>query len=149
MSCSKSSITILGYDFKSESWFSGLLGVSSAHCSGATGFWWCQIALVYVAYVLPLASYHLDISDVRWCCCLLLWQVLLASLCVSTSGRQILSWQYLGVECCVPWSALGTDRNNVFVFNSWIVFHYVTKPHFSVSIFWLRDIWIVSSFILL
>jgi hypothetical protein len=34
----QSSIVIRRYDFKSESCFSGVLGVSLAHCGGRTGF---------------------------------------------------------------------------------------------------------------
>ena len=59
------------------------VGTSRAHCGRRTGFWWCQIILVSVAYVLALASCHLVISGVSWSCCLWLWLVPPASLCVS------------------------------------------------------------------
>jgi hypothetical protein len=60
-------------------------------CYGvATGFWWCQVALVSVAYVLILSFCHLFISGVSWSCLLWLWLVLPVSLCVSTPGRSVI-----------------------------------------------------------
>jgi hypothetical protein len=94
-------------DFKLKSSFSGCVGVSRTHCGGKTGFWWCQVALVSVAYVLALASCHLVISGVSLSCCLWLWLVSPASLCVSTTGRPVLSRRNLGMERCGTGSALG------------------------------------------
>ena len=61
--------------FKSESCFSGVLGAFRA-CSGRkTRFWWCQVALVSIVYVLFLGSCHLVISGFSWFCCLWVWLV--------------------------------------------------------------------------
>jgi hypothetical protein len=62
-------IIIMRCDFQSELCFSVVL-VSRACCSGRTWFWWWQVALVSVAYVLALTFCHLHISGVSWCCCL-------------------------------------------------------------------------------
>jgi hypothetical protein len=107
----KFSIIIMRCDFKSESCFSGVLGVSRAHCGGRTGFWWCQVALVSVSYVPALASCHLVISGVSWSCYLWLWLVPPASLCVRTPGKPVLSGRNLDMEHCGTGSATGADRN--------------------------------------
>jgi hypothetical protein len=46
-----------------------------ACCGGRTGFWWGHVALVSVAYILVLASWHLVISGGSWSCCVWLWFV--------------------------------------------------------------------------
>jgi hypothetical protein len=81
--------------------------VSRACCSGRTGFWWCQVALVSVTYVLSLVSHHLLISVVSWSCCLWVWLVLPASLCVSIPERLVFSGKNLGMRAVATWSALG------------------------------------------
>ena len=86
-------------------WF---VGVSRACCGGRTGFWWCQVALVSVVYVLALGSCHLVISGVSWYSCPWLWLVPSASLCVSTPSISVLSGRN---SLCGPGSTLGTDRN--------------------------------------
>jgi hypothetical protein len=91
---------IIRCDFKSESYFSGVLGVSRACSGGRTGFWWHHVALVSAAYVLALASCHLVISGVSWSCCLWLWLFPPASLCVNTPQRPVLSQRNLGIESC-------------------------------------------------
>jgi hypothetical protein len=63
--------------------------------------------LVSVAYVLALVSHYLVISDIIWSCCLGLWLVLPASLCVSTPGKTVLSRRNLGMERCGTGSAPG------------------------------------------
>ena len=83
------------------------VGVSRACCSGRTGFWWCQVGLVSVAYVFALASWHLVISGASWSHCLWLWLVPPASLCVSTPGRPGLSERNLGMKSCGTVSAPG------------------------------------------
>jgi hypothetical protein len=92
-------------DFKSESCFSGVLGVSRHCCVWRTVFWCCQVALFSVAYVLALSS-HMVISGVSWSCCLWLWFFPCASLCVDTLGRPLLSRRNLGMESCGTVSAL-------------------------------------------
>jgi hypothetical protein len=87
----KSSI-ILGCGFYSESCFSGVLGVSRAHCSGRSAFWWCPVTSVSVDYALALASCPLLISVLSWSCCLWLWLIPPASPCVSTPGRLVQPW---------------------------------------------------------
>ena len=65
----RSFIIFIRQNFRSESCFSGIVRVSR-FCSGRTnGLWWCQGALVSVAYVLMIASHHLVISGVNcpWC----------------------------------------------------------------------------------
>ena len=65
----RSFIIFIRRNFRSESCFSGIVRVSR-FCSGRTnGLWWCQGALVSVAYVLMIASHHLVISGVNcpWC----------------------------------------------------------------------------------
>jgi hypothetical protein len=89
---------------------SDVLGVSRACCGGRTGFWWYQVALVSVAYVLALASHHLFICGISWSCCLWLWFLPPTSLCVSTPGKPDLSRRNLGIETCGTLSALGADR---------------------------------------
>jgi hypothetical protein len=98
-------------DFKSEPSFFSVLGVSRAHCGGRTGLWWCQVALVSVAYALALVSGHLVISGVRWSCSLWLWLVPPVSLYASTPGRPVLSRKYLGMDRCGSGSAQGADVN--------------------------------------
>jgi hypothetical protein len=93
-------------DFKSVLLF-WCVGVSRAHCVGRIGFWWCQVTLVSIVYVLALASCHLVISGVSWSCCLWLWLVSPASLCVSTPERPVLSRRNLGMDSCGTWSAPG------------------------------------------
>jgi hypothetical protein len=93
------------YDFKSHLAFLMCWG-NQACCGMRTGFWWCQEALVSVAYVLALAFCHLVISGVNWSCCLWLWLVPPGCLCVSTPGRPILSWKNLGIDSCDTGSAL-------------------------------------------
>ena len=83
------------------------VGESRACCSGRTGFWWCQVGLVSVAYAFALASWHLVISGTSWSHCLGLWLVPPASLCVSTPGRPGLSGRNLGMKSCSTVLALG------------------------------------------
>jgi hypothetical protein len=85
------------------------VGVSRACCEGRTGFWWCRVALIFVAYILALASLYLVISGVRWSCCLWLWLVPPALLC--TPGRSVLSGENFGLQSCATGSALGADGN--------------------------------------
>jgi hypothetical protein len=87
--------------------------VSTARWGGRTGFWWCQIALVSVAYALALASHYLVISGVSWSFWLWLWLVPPASLSVSTPGRQVLSGRNLGMESCGTGSPLGYRKDLV------------------------------------
>jgi len=63
MSFLKSSIIFMKWEFRSESCFIGVLGGVSRTWSGeGTGFWRCQVKLVYDAYVLMLAPRHLALS---------------------------------------------------------------------------------------
>ena len=66
--------------------------------------------LVSVAYVLALASHNLVISLVSWSCCLYLWIVSLACLCVNTPGNLVLSRRNLDLESCGTGSALGCTQ---------------------------------------
>jgi hypothetical protein len=88
-------------DFKSESCFSGVLGLTLMEDLGSD-----DVALVSVAYALAFASRHLVISGVSWSCCLLLWFVPPANLCVSTPRKPVLS-RSLGMESCGIVSGLG------------------------------------------
>ena len=83
---------------------------SQGSCGGRTGFWWCQVALVAVAYVLALASCYLEFSGVSWSCCLWLWLVPPASLCVSTPGIPVLFGRNLVMESCGTGQVQGVDR---------------------------------------
>jgi hypothetical protein len=67
--------------------------------------WWCQVAIVSVAYALALASQHLVICGVSWSCCLWLWLAPLISLYVSIPG-----WPDLSTESCGTGSAPGHRR---------------------------------------
>jgi hypothetical protein len=87
------------YDFKSVLLF-WCVGVSRACCGGSTWFWWYQVALVSIAYVLALASPHLVLSGVSWSCSLWLWLVPSESLCVRTPEIPALSGTNLGMESC-------------------------------------------------
>lgn len=69
-------------------------------------FWWCQQALVSVAYCLALAL----ISSVSWFYCLWLWLVPPQSLSVSTPETPVLSRRNLDMKSCGTGSALGGDR---------------------------------------
>jgi hypothetical protein len=73
-------------------------GVSRICCGGRTGFWWCLVALVSVAYVLALAFHYLVISGVSWSCCFCLWLFLPVSLCVSTPGRLVFCGRNLSCD---------------------------------------------------
>jgi hypothetical protein len=97
----KSSIITMRCDLKSDSCFVE----SMACCGGRTGFWWCHVSLVSVAYVLALVSSHTVISRVSWFCCLSLCLVPPARLCVSTPGRPVLYEGNLGIESCGTRSA--------------------------------------------
>ena len=57
--------------------------VSRTCYNGRTGFWWCQVTLVSVAYVLYLASLPLGISSATYTHCLWLELVCLVFLVVS------------------------------------------------------------------
>ena len=83
------------------------VGVSRVHFSGRTGFWWCQVVLVSVAYVLVLVFHHLVTSAVSWSYCLWLWLVPPANLCVSTPVRPVFSGRNLGMNSCGTGSDLG------------------------------------------
>ena len=101
-----SSIINMRYDFKSESAFLVCWGNQGLLC------WenWVLMmpsCLGLFAYVIVLAFYHLVISGVSWCCCLWLWLVYLASLCVSIPGRPVLAGRKLSMESCDTGSALG------------------------------------------
>jgi hypothetical protein len=65
------STSIMRYDFKSASCFSGVLGVSKTHCGRITGLWWCQVVLISVSKILTFVFCHLVISGVR--CSSSLW----------------------------------------------------------------------------
>ena len=67
--------------------------------------WLCHVAYVFVAYALFPTFCNLVISGVSRSCCLWLWIVPPASLCVGSPGRPVLSGRNLGME---SW---GTDRN--------------------------------------
>jgi hypothetical protein len=110
MSFLNSSIIIIRCDFKSVLlfWF---VGVTRIHCSGRTGFWWCHVVLVSVAYVLLLAFHHLVMSGVSWSCCLWLWLVPPTSLFVCIPGRPVLCggiWIWIVVVKGQLW---GADRD--------------------------------------
>jgi hypothetical protein len=68
--------------------------------------------MVSVAYVLALASCHLVVSGVSWSCCLWLWLVPPASLCVSTAGRPALSERNFGMGSCGTRSAQGHKQKS-------------------------------------
>ena len=110
MSFLNSSIIIMRCDFKSESCLSSVLEFLGLAVEGELGSEGFQVTLVSVAYVLMLAFLHLVFSSVNWTCCLLLWLVPLASLCVVSPGRPILSGRNLGMVSCGSSSALGADR---------------------------------------
>jgi hypothetical protein len=59
---------IVRCDFKSKSCFLHVLEYTAC-CGGRNGIWWCQIALISVAYVIVLASCHLVVSGISWPCC--------------------------------------------------------------------------------
>ena len=81
--------------------------------SNQCSLWWENCVLIMpdvlasVAYVFALASCRLAISGVNWSCCLWLWLVPFARLCVSTPERPVLSGRFLGRESCNTMSALG------------------------------------------
>jgi hypothetical protein len=82
-----------------------------AWCGGRTGFWWCQVALISVAYVLVLPSCHLVISGVSWSAVSdwslsLLWACELE--CVRTPGGQSVSGCDWGGD---GWSIGSTPRH--------------------------------------
>jgi hypothetical protein len=104
MSFLKLSIIIMRYDRVLLFW---CVGVFRVHCGGRTGFWWCPVALVSVSYVFALAFHCLVISDVSSSCCLWLWLVPPASLCVSTPGRPVFYGKNLGMKSYRTGSALG------------------------------------------
>jgi hypothetical protein len=99
------SIIITRCDFKLESFW--CLGVTKVHCDGRTGFWWYQVILVSVAYILVFAFHQLVVSAVSWSFCLWLWLVLPESLCVITPGRSVFSGRNLHMETCDTGSVLG------------------------------------------
>ena len=86
------------------------VGISRACLGGRNGFWWCQIALFPIAYVLSFASHHLVISGASWSYSFWLWLFPPASLCVSIPGRPVLSGKNLFMEGCGTGSAMGSDR---------------------------------------
>jgi hypothetical protein len=59
----KSSITIMRSDFRSKSRFFWCDSVSRTCYGGIIGLWWCQVILVFVAYVLTFVSHHLIFSS--------------------------------------------------------------------------------------
>jgi hypothetical protein len=70
MSFQKSPIIIMRCDFKSESYFSDMLGYLGLDVVGKLVSDDARYPCVYLAYVLALASRHLVISCVSWFCCL-------------------------------------------------------------------------------
>lgn len=72
------------------------------HCEWSfwTGFWWCDLSFVSIAYVLVLASCHQVVSGFSKSCCLWLCPVPLVSLCFITPRRPAFSRQYLDMENC-------------------------------------------------
>ena len=80
--------------------------VSWPCCGGRTGYWWRQLALVSVVYVLALASCHLIISGISWSHCFWVELVPPVSLwachlrCVSSTGTPALPGWDLGMDSC-------------------------------------------------
>ena len=70
-------------------------GVSRTYYLGETGFWWCQLTLVSITYVLVLVSSHLVISSATCPYCLGLEPFPPVTLAVSELLRVLLSlWSY-------------------------------------------------------
>ena len=88
----KSSINIMRSYFRSDSCFSCVIVYAGLSMLG-----WFQVTLVYVAYVLMLASHHLIISSATCPCYIWLESVLPVILVVRTPQSSIVSvilWSY-------------------------------------------------------
>ena len=95
----KFSIIIMRCDLKLESGFSCVLGYSQLSVMGELGS--DDAKYPWFLWHMFWPYFHLVISGVSWSCCLSLWLVPSASLCVHTPGKPVLSGMNLGIESCV------------------------------------------------